>query len=87
MAREHERRSFGAKLRRLRMERGLSLRGLAGACREAARRLRFKGHSPNHVQIVRYEGGRLGAHRRTRMVIAAALGVPPCELELSGGAL
>jgi len=58
--RERERRSFGAKLRRLRLEWGLSLRGLASACNQAAQRLRFKGHSPEHYQIVAYEAGRLG---------------------------
>jgi hypothetical protein len=80
MAREKERSSFGGTLRRLRMERGLSLRGLAGACKQPALRLSFRSHSPEHYQTVAYEGGRLGTHRRTRMVMAAALGVPLSDL-------
>jgi hypothetical protein len=52
---------------------------LAFECKEAAQKLRF--HSPEHYQLVRYEAGRLGAHPRTARVIAAALGVPLCELE------
>ena len=75
MQREKERYAFGATLRRLRMERGLSLWGLAAACRDAARLLRFRTHSSEHYQIVQYEAGRLGAHYRTVMVLASALGV------------
>jgi hypothetical protein len=75
MQRERERRSFGANLRHLRLERGLSLRGLASACKQAAKRLCFRSHSPEHYQIVAHEAGRLGAHPRTARVIAAALGV------------
>ena len=81
MARELQRSSFGTKLRRIRIEKGLSLRGLASACKPAAQRLHFHSHTPNHVQIVRYEAGRLGAHPRTVRVIAAALGVAVSVLE------
>jgi hypothetical protein len=77
MQRERDRRSFGANLRLLRLERGLSLRKLASECAAAAQRLRFRTHSPEHYQIVAYEAGRLGAHPRTVRVIAAALGVAP----------
>jgi hypothetical protein len=75
MQRERERHSFGANLRHLRLERGLSLRKLASECAAAAQLLRFRTHTPEHYQIVAYEAGRLGAHPRTVRVIAAALGV------------
>jgi hypothetical protein len=81
MQRERERHSFGANLRRLRLERGLSLRGLAAACSDAAQRLRFRSNTPEHYQIVAYEAGRLGPHPRTARVIAAALGVAVGQLE------
>jgi hypothetical protein len=55
------------------LERGLSLRGMA-------RGLGFTSHSPEPYQLVAYESGRLGAHHRTRLVIAAALRVPVSEL-------
>jgi len=80
MRREKERSSFGGTLRRLRVERGLSLRGLASACTQAAKRLRLDSHTPEHYQLVAYEAGRLGAHPRTVRVIASALGVPLCDL-------
>src|SRR5215471_2831461 len=80
MARQHERRAFGAQLRRLRLEWGLSLRGMAKARKDAAKRLRFGSHSPLPYQLVAYESGRSGAHRRTRLVIAAATGVGVTEL-------
>jgi hypothetical protein len=83
MAREKERSAFGGSLRRLRVERGFSLRGLAHACEKAAQRLRFNSHTPEHYQLVRYEAGRLAPHPRTVRVIAAALGVTLCELERS----
>jgi lambda repressor-like predicted transcriptional regulator len=79
-ARQRERSAFGGSLRRLRVERGLSLRGLASACTRAAKRLRFHTHTPRPYQIVRYESGRLAPHPRTARVIAAALGVPVSEL-------
>jgi hypothetical protein len=72
---EAKRRSFAANLRRLRLERRLSLRGLATRCSDAAQCLHFRTHTPEHYQIVAYEAGRLGAHPRTARVIAAALGV------------
>src|SRR5260370_39614245 len=72
-----QRHSVGVNLRRLRLERGLSLRNLASECAAAAQRLRFRTHTPEHYQIVAYESGRLGAHPRTARVIAAALGVAP----------
>ena len=43
--------------------------------------------APEHYQLVAFEHGRAGAHRRTRLVIAAALGVPPCELETPRAAI
>lgn len=80
MAREKERRSFGAELCRLRLERGLSLRKLASECAAAAKRLKIDTHTPLKYQIVAYEAGRLGAHHRTRIVIAASLGVSLTDL-------
>ena len=67
MKHEAKRLSFGTNLR---LE-----RGLAFACKQAAKRLCFRSHSPEHYQLVAYEAGRLGAHPRTVRVIAAALGV------------
>jgi transcriptional regulator with XRE-family HTH domain len=79
-ARNAERSSFGGRLRALRLERGLSLRGLASDCRKAAKLLKFQDHTPEHYQIVRYEAGKLGAHLRTRRILAVALGVPTIAL-------
>jgi hypothetical protein len=81
MVRQQDRRAFGAALRRrLRLERGLQLWAIAKACKKAERRLRFGSHSPLPYQLVAYESGNSGAHRRTRLMIAAALGVPVAEL-------
>jgi transcriptional regulator with XRE-family HTH domain len=66
---------FGKRLSTLRKERGWSLRRLARECGHAPRRLGFGVRAPDRYQLMDYEGGRSNAHPRTKLVIAAALGV------------
>ena len=75
MQREQERDMFADNLRKLRMEKGWSLRRLARECMEATRRIGFGVHAPDRHQLMDYERGRSNANPRTRVVLATALGV------------
>jgi hypothetical protein len=75
MEREAKRDEFRNRLSTLRKERGWSLGRLARECGHAARRLGFGMRAPDRYQLMDYESGRSNAHARTKLVLAAALGV------------
>jgi transcriptional regulator with XRE-family HTH domain len=81
IVRERDRNSFGERVIAMRRKKGWSLRRLARECAEAARRLGFGVRAPDRYQLMDYESGRSNAQPRTKVVLAAALGVAVDALE------
>jgi transcriptional regulator with XRE-family HTH domain len=73
--RERDRQAFGSRINARRKALGWSLRRLERESADAARRIGFWVRAPDRHQLMDYEAGRSNAQPRTKVVLAAALGV------------